>query len=829
MKHLLFATCLLALFSPARAAETPAAIPAHTFAIGQTDFLLDGQRLQIRCGEIHFARVPREYWSHRLKSIKAMGLNTVCAYLFWNYHEWNEGKFDWQGQRDAAEFCRLAQQEGLWVILRPGPYACAEWEMGGLPWWLLKHPGNAFLRTRDPAFVAPARRWLSEVGRVLGPQQITHNGPILMVQVENEYGYFGQDADYMRTMRQATLDAGFDVPLFACNPTSAIAKAHLPELFSVANFGSDPEAGFKALAAVQQGPLMCGEFYPGWFDTWGAPHHRGNTPVVLRDLDTMLKANGSFSLYMAHGGTTFGLWAGCDRPFKPDTSSYDYDAPINESGGVGEKFAQFRAVLKPYLQPGETLPEPPAPSPLIEIPAFVLTESAPVLANLPATVIRDVSPRPIENYDISRGLISYRTTLPAGPAGTLEAALVRDLAWVYLDGQPAGVMDTRSRRFRVALPARTKPVSLEVLVYTLARVNFGIELHDRKGLHGPIRFLPQDGAAQPVENWEIRAIDFGADATLPALTWRTGPATGPAFWRGTFDLSHALASGGTRPPDAFSTANDNPTRPEAGFHLSENKAGDHSNASIVRSSPGDTFLDVSQWGTGIVWVNGHCLGRYWNIGPTQTMYLPAPWLKSGANEIIVLDLTGPEKPVLAGVTAPVLDQLHPEKDFFPRNNRGVLQLEGIAPVHTGVFAAGPATQEIRFSGAPTARQFCLESLDAFDGNPFAAVGEIALLDAEGKLMNQSAWTIAYADSEEATREDGSALNAINGQASDHWHTEWSSRPPRPAHPHRLIIDLGASARIGGFRYTPRQGPDDVTGRIKNYRIYLGERLIVPAN
>ncbi len=778
---LLAGSLFIATIGSAAAARPVASAPAHRFEIGPTDFLLDGQRLQIRCGEIHFARVPREYWTHRLKAIKAMGLNTVCAYLFWNYHEWEEGKFDWKDQRDAAEFCRLAQQEGLWVILRPGPYACAEWEMGGLPWWLLKQPGDNFLRTRDPRFMNPARHWLAEVGRVLGPLQITRGGPILMVQVENEYGYFGRDADYMRAMRQAVLDAGFNVPLFACNPTSEVVRSYLPELFSVANFGSNPADGFKALASVQKGPLMCGEFYPGWFDTWGAPHHRGDTPGVLRDLDYMLKAHGSFSLYMAHGGTTFGLWGGCDRPFKPDTTSYDYDAPISEAGGVGEKFAQFRAVIKPYLLPGETLPEPPAAMPVISIPAFTLKQSAAVLANLPTATIQDVSPHSIESYGISRGLIAYRTTLPAGRAGTLQPALVRDLAWVFVDGQPIGTMDARVRGSSVIIPARTKPVTLDVLVYTIARVNFGVEVHDRKGLRGPVRFLPQGENPFNVEQWQIKAIDFGADAVLPPLAWRDGPATGPAFWRGSFEIA----------------------------------------------ATGDTFLDVSKWGTGIVWVNGHCLGRYWNIGPTQTMYLPAPWMKTGANEIVVLDLAGPEEPVIAGLKEPVLDRLRPEKDTLPLHNRGTLQLSGLAPVKEGMFAPGAATQEIHFAATTTARQFCLESIDAFDGKEFAAVAEIALFDAGGKIMNQSAWTIAYADSEEIGGEDGSANNAINGQAADFWHTAWSTT--KPTHPHRLIIDLGSSVDVSGFRYTPRQGADDVGGRIKNYRVYLGDRLVAPPN
>jgi beta-galactosidase len=749
------------------------------FSIGQDDFLLDGRPLQIRCGEMHFARVPREYWTHRLKAIKAMGLNTVCAYLFWNYHEWRERRYDWAGQRDAVEFCRLAQQEGLWVILRPGPYACAEWEMGGLPWWLLKQPGDAFLRTKSDAYLQPARRWLREVGRVLAPMQVTQGGPILMVQVENEYGFFGEDLDYLRVLRQALLDAGFDVPLFQCNPTNAVAKTHIPELFSVANFGSDPARGFKALAAVQRGPLMCGEYYSGWFDTWGAPHRRGGVEGAVADIAAMLKANGSFSLYMAHGGTTFGLWGGCDRPFRPDTTSYDYDAPIGEAGWIGEKFAAYREAITPFLAAGETLPQPPPRNPVMAIPAFALTESAPVFSNMPARVIRDVSPRPIEQYDISRGLVAYRATLAAGPAGVLEVAKLRDLAWVYVDGKEVGTMDTRHRRFKVDLPARAKAAAIDILVYTIARVNFGVEVHDRKGLHGPVGFRPKSGEPQPVENWEIRAIDFDADGVLPPLAFRRGRAHGPAFWRGSFEAGRGA----------------------------------------------DTFLDMGSWGQGIVWINGRCLGRYWSIGPTQTMYLPGPWIRRGRNEVVVLDLTGPREARIAGVEAPILDQLHRERDLARPASTAHLLLDGLKPVHEGQFAPGAATQDVVFAAPASGRQFCLESLDAFDGKQFAAVAEIALLDKNGKTLNQSSWTIAYASSEEAGKEDGSALNAINGQNTDYWHTALDARAANAKHPHRLVIDLGRTAEVAGLRYTPRQGKEGVTGRIRQYRAYVGDRLV----
>jgi len=584
----------------------------------------------------------------------------------------------------------------------------------------------------------------------------------------------------MRAMRAILLDA-FDVPLFQCNPTNAVAKTHIPELFSVANFGSDPQAGFKALAAVQQGPLMCGEYYSGWFDTWGAPHRRGSADKAVADIKTMLAANGSFSLYMAHGGTTFGLWGGCDRPFRPDTTSYDYDAPISEAGWVGEKFQAYREGIRPFLAAGEALPPAPAPLPVIAIGEFALSESASVFANLPRRAIRAVSPRPVEQYDISRGLVAYRVTLPAGPAGVLEAARVRDLAWVYVDGREVGTMDTRQRRFHVDLPARTRPVTIDILLYTIARVNFGVEIHDRKGLHGPVRFLPQGGEPQAVEGWTIRAIDFDADGQLPPLAFKRARAKGPAFWRGGFDVRET----------------------------------------------GDTFLDMSGWGQGIVWINGRCLGRYWSIGPTQTMVLPGPWMKRGRNEVVVLDLTGPRRATITGVKLPILDQLHPERDLPRPASKVRPQLDGVAPIHEGEFAPGAARQDVRFGRIVAGRQFCLESLDAFDGKDFAAVAEIALLDAAGKTLNQSAWTIAYASSEEAGKEDGSALNAINGQASDHWHTRYSGTTPAGGHPHRLIIDLGARVEVSGLRYTPRQGADGVTGRIRHYRVYMGDKLVAP--
>ncbi len=428
---------------------------AHTFAIGTNDFLLDGRPMQIRCGEIHAARVPRPYWRHRLKMAKAMGLNTVCAYLFWNLHEPQPGAFDWSGQADDAEFCRIAQEEGLWVILRPGPYSCAEWEMGGTPWWLLKN-GDVPFRTRDPRYLGPVRNYLKEVGRVLAPLQVSQGGPILMVQAENEYGFFGHDAAYMGEIRQALLEAGFGVPLFACNPPSEMTNGWRDDLFQAANFGSDPAGNFAKLRALRpQGPLLCSEFYPGWFDTWGQPHHFGDTARYLGDLAKMLEAGASFSIYMAHGGTTFGLWSGCDRPFKPDTSSYDYDAPISEAGWTTEKFFQTRQLFAKYLKPGETLPEPPARNPVVTFPPVTLTETAPIFANLPAP-LHDAQPGNMEKYNQGYGCILYRTTIPAGAAARLEAAAVHDFGFVFLDGERLGIMDRLRTNYILTLPATSQ-------------------------------------------------------------------------------------------------------------------------------------------------------------------------------------------------------------------------------------------------------------------------------------------------------------------------------------------------------------------------------------
>jgi beta-galactosidase len=749
----------------------PAADPKHTFSIGEEEFLLDGKPFVIRCGEIHFARVPKEYWRHRLQMCRALGLNAVCIYLFWNFHEWEEGNFDWEGQADVAEFCRLAQSEGLWVLLRPGPYSCAEWEMGGLPWWLVKHD-QINLRSRDPEFLVPACRFLEEVGRILAPQQVTRGGPLLMVQVENEYGFYGNDAEYMGAIRQALLDAGFEVPLFACNPPGGLENGYRKDLFQVVNFGAGAaEESFAVLRAFQKtGPLMNGEYYPAWFDMWGRRHRTGEAGPIVADLDYMLQHRHSFSIYMAHGGTSFGLWAGADRPFSPDTSSYDYDAPISEAGWVTPKFEAIREVFMKYLQPGETVPPPPVPKPVIEIPEFALTEAVSVFDSLPEAIL-DETPRTMEAYEQSRGCILYRTDLPAGPPGFLEVEAVHDFGWVLLSGVNVGVMDRRTKRFRIAIPARVESSRLDILVAAMGRVNFGTEVYDRKGLHGPVR-LRFDHEEETVElkDWRIFSLPLDRDQMM-ALDFADREVEGAAFWRGSFDLD----------------------------------------------LPGDTFLDLSSWGKGVAWVNGHCLGRFWNIGPTQTMYLPGAWLRKSGNEVVVFDLLGPSAAVLRGLRAPILDQLRLGLDFAGRRRaEGTVDFSDTAPACCGAFSGSADRQVVEFRRLLTGRYLCLEAVSVIGGDEVASVAEIDALDPKGHPWSKSAWKVLWTDSEDLAAGCGGD-NVLDGQPSSSWRSEAGRGCP-----HQIVVDLGEELEISGIRYLPPSGKRETSGRILGFQVYVGQ-------
>jgi beta-galactosidase len=624
----------------------------HTFAVGDGEFLLDGKPFVIRCGEMHFARVPKAYWQHRLKMIRACGFNAVCAYMFWNYHEMTEGKIDFTGDRDVAEFCRLAQAEGLWVVLRPGPYTCAEWDLGGHPWWLLAKDG-IHLRSTDPKYLEPAKRYLAAVGRELSPLQVTKGGPIIMVQAENEYGSYGDDPVYMREIWKSLKDGGFEVPLFACNGRGAIKKGYIPELLPIVNFGSNPAAAFAELKELSpKSPLMCGEFYPAWFDSWGKIHHVKSADDCLRDLKYMLEHKASFSVYMAHGGTTFAWWAGCNWPFVPEVSSYDYDAPISEAGWTNEKFFAMRNLFAQFLNPGETIPEPPAPMPLQKGSAKLIAKTANIY-DLASQWKRLETSSPVifEKAGLGYGLAVYETTIPANMGGELKAD-VRDLGVVRVDGVEMGFLDRRDPKVTVKIPRSSKSRKLEILVEPMGRYNFSEKMHE--GIKGIVGDVKLNGKA--LKNWKTAYFTYDEAVDSPKYGEERDLAT-----------------------------------------IKTTAAGSVHKLTVNLEAGKDTFLDMSGFRRGLVRLNDRWLGRYWAIGPTQTMFVPGCWIKDGKNELTIIDTVGSfmkGSSKLVWRSEPILDVNCVENDYFKREERktrvGIEAWKGMKVAFLGDSITDPA-------------------------------------------------------------------------------------------------------------------------------------------
>ncbi len=587
----------------AAAAQPLMGAPARpTFGVEGDRFVLNGKPWVIRSGEMHYARVPREYWRDRMRKMRAMGLNTLCMYSFWNLHEPRPGEFDFTGNLDIAAFIRTAQEEGLWVIVRPGPYSCAEWEFGGYPSWLFKDP-DIKVRTTDPRFLEPAGRYLKRLVKEVVPMQITRGGPVILAQVENEYGSFGKDKEYLNAIRKMLVDGGLEITLYTSDGSLdyMLSGGTLPDLLSVVNFGGDPRGEFSNFARFRKGvPLMCGEYWVGWFDHWGEQHHTGDNKVHLDGLNWMLERNISFNLYMVHGGTSFGPMAGAnfDKVYQPDITSYDYDSPIDEAGRPAKKFAAYRAVIEKHLLPGEVLPELPAPLPVIEVPRFELTESAPLLPEM-KPVLTVGKPQTFESIGLDYGFVLYETPMEGARQGKLRIDGLHDYAVVMQGARVLGRLDRRLEQDSLEVELRAGE-PLRILVENMGRINFGLKLmEDRKGILGAVTLNGEE-----LHGWSMCPYQIGK---LRKLAFSRRAEAAPAFWRGTFALAAAA----------------------------------------------DTYIDTQGWGKGYVWVNSHCLGRHWKIGPQQTLYCPKQFLKRGVNEVAVLDLEDGGARTLAGVKDPV--------------------------------------------------------------------------------------------------------------------------------------------------------------------------------
>ena len=556
-------------------------------------FLLRGKPFQIISGELEYARIPRADWKDRLRKVHAMGMNTITVYVFWNLHERRPGIYDFSGQNHVAEFIREAGEEGLYVVLRPGPYICGEWDLGGYPSWLLKDP-EMLLRSSQPNFLDPARRWMLRLGRELAPLQASRGGPILAVQIENEYGSFRVPDDagrYLQQIRQIVLDAGFtESLLYTAGGGDVLAKGTIPGVLAAVDYGTgDAERSIRLLQRFRPGaPVFVAEYWDGWFDHWGEKHQVTDAARQEAEVRMAIEKGYSINLYMIHGGTTFGWMNGANSDhdgYQPDVSSYDYDAPLDESGRPRAKYFALRDMIQKATH--RTAPDVPASPPMMALPALRLVESRSLWTALPSA-IRSEKPLSMEDVGQAYGYILYRTQVSAAlpPEALLEVANLHSYARVFVDGKPVGTMDRRLGKAQLRLPLEAGQ-HLDLLVENSGRINFTTRIRgERAGILGEVLLN-----GHPQHGWEIFPLPL---AEPPLDGYLSQVCAGPCFYHGDLRVS----------------------------------------------TPGDTFLNTSQLGKGVIWVNGHLLGRFWKVGPMGSLFLPGAWLHAGSNSVTILDLNG---------------------------------------------------------------------------------------------------------------------------------------------------------------------------------------------
>ncbi|MFT4031925.1 MAG: beta-galactosidase [Siphonobacter sp.] len=574
----------------------------HTFTLGTSDFLLDGKPYQIISGEMHPSRIPKEYWRHRIQMTKAMGCNTIAVYVFWNYHEAVPGQFDFKTEnRNLAEFIRLCQAEGMWVLLRPGPYVCAEWDFGGLPTYLLKTP-DIRVRCMDPRYMAAVTRYVNRLSQEVKSLLVTNGGPIVMVQVENEYGSFANDKVYLNALKNLWLKNGINIPFYTADgPTSFMLEAGSIDGAAIGLDSGSSDADFEAAKKQNPNvPSFSSETYPGWLTHWGEKWARPDTAGLLKEITYLLDHKKSFNLYVIHGGTNFGYTAGANAfnptQYQPDLTSYDYDAPINEQGGATPKYHALRRLISQYVS--YKIPEIPQAISTITIPAIQLKAYASFWENLPAA-INSPMPQTMEALDQNQGFMLYRTKLIGHKSGKLTITEPHDYALVFLDGKFIDTIYRDGGKWTVNLPKTdSKEPVLDILVEGMGHINFAQYMIDRKGITDRVTLN-----GMTLMNWQQFPLPLDNKALRNVKPSSTDGITNGIFFKGEFELSQT----------------------------------------------GDTYFDLSKYAKGNVYINVHNLGRYWNIGPQQHIFCPASWLKKGKNEIIVFDLHQTKEATIQGV------------------------------------------------------------------------------------------------------------------------------------------------------------------------------------
>jgi beta-galactosidase len=606
--------------SSSAAAAAAAARPR--LEIDGDHFTRDGEPHRIVSGVVHYFRVLPQLWEDRLRRLAAMGCTTVETYVAWNVHQPRDpalapASFD--GGADLPAFCRLAGELGLDVIVRPGPYICAEWEFGGLPAWLLADPGMQ-LRCAYPGFLAAVDRWWDDLLPRLVPLLASNGGPIVAMQIENEYGSYGNDKTYLAHLRAGYERHGIDVLLFTADgPTDLmLAGGTLPDVLATVNFGSEPDAAFDLLRRHRPGtPLFCVEFWNGWFDHWGEPHHVRAADDAAATLRRMLDAGASVNFYVGHGGTNFGFYAGANHTpgpsgYQPTITSYDYDAPIGEAGELTPKFHAFREILRSVS--ATPLPEPP-PDPARQVPQSLdLAATRAVtfrgLLDTLSLPVRSATPVSMEQLGQAYGYTHYQSVVPGNGVdgssnGTLRLVGLADRAHVFVDGTLAGTVAREDENPVLELRIPSGGAELEILVENTGRVNYGPYLHDRKGL-GQVWFDYQqlfDWRARPLPLDDIALVERAVEDSVDTIG--AGVLAEPAFIG--FDVLVAAVPG--------------------------------------TSSAGDAFIALPGWTRGRVWLNGFNLGAYRAEGPQVTLYAPAPLWSVGRNRLLVLELDAVGQPI----------------------------------------------------------------------------------------------------------------------------------------------------------------------------------------